>query len=65
MMKVQIPCNAASDLINFGKAKQIVSINVKSHHRYRGKWKVNEWYEWYKKFPHKERTLFEIDNNEG
>jgi len=52
LMRVQIPCNSA---------RQIIGINVKSHHRHRGKWKINEWYDWYKKFPYKEKIIKIID----
>jgi hypothetical protein len=37
-----------------------IRINVNSHHRCRGKWKKNEWYDWYKKFEHTEKKIKEI-----
>jgi len=39
---------------------QGVSLSVNNYHRCRGKWKKNEWYDWYKKYPYTEKAIKEI-----
>jgi len=37
-----------------------ITISINSHHKCRGKWKINGWYNFYKRFPHTEKTIKEV-----